>query len=301
MTTKTVLALGEILWDILPAERLLGGAPANFCHRLRQLGVNARMVSRVGEDQLGHDLLAGLEALDFDLSLVQRDPLHPTGTVDVTLSSDGEPTYVINTRVAYDYLEPTPDLLKAAASTNLICFGTLVQRSEKARSTVCAILDAAPQATKFLDINLRKNCYSADTVRRSLERADILKLNTIEVGVIADLLNISAQTPHEFAAHIIEQFKVDTVLVTLGANGVYAASSHGESCTVPGVSISVVDTIGSGDSFAAGFVYKRLLSAPLEECCYFGNLVGALNATKKGGMPDISPAEVSAFVAQHSA
>jgi fructokinase len=261
-------------------------------------GIRVPFATQQGE---GGDRLASLEALDFDLSLVQRDPLRPTGTVDVTLSRDGEPTYVINTGVAYDHLEPTPELLEAAASADLICFGTLIQRSERARSTLYALLDAAPQATKFLDINLRKNCYSAETVRRSLQRTDILKLNTGEVGVIADLLNIPAHTPHEFATHIIDQFQVDTVLVTLGANGVYAATSHGESCTVPGVSISVVDTIGSGDSFAAGFVCKRLLSAPLEECCYFGNLVGALNATKKGGMPNISPAEVSAFVAQHSA
>lgn len=300
-TPKTVLAIGEILWDVLPTEKLLGGAPANFCHRLRQLGVNARMVSRAGDDQLGRELIAGLKALTFDLTLVQQDPLHPTGTVDVTLSSDGDPTFVINTVVAYDYLEPTLQLLNAASTADLICFGTLVQRSEVTRSTIYAVLDAAPHATKFLDINLRKDCYSPDTVRGSLRRADILKLNTGEVHVIADLLNIPTRSLHEFATHVSEQFEIDTVLVTLGAQGVYARRSNGESCTVPGVSISVVDTIGSGDSFAAGFVSKRLLSAPLEECCHFGNLIGALNATKKGGMPDISPAEVSAFVAQHSA
>jgi fructokinase len=299
-TAKTALALGEILWDILPTEKLLGGAPANFCHRLRQLGVNARMVSRVGVDQLGDELLAGLDALTFDLSLVQRDPSHPTGTVDVTLSSDGDPTFVIKTEVAYDYLEPTPELLAAASSADLICFGTLVQRSERTRATLSTVLDAAKDALKFLDINLRKNCYSSDTVTDSLRRADILKLNTAEVTILSELLNLNARTPEEFAAEVIERFGIETVLVTLGAKGVYARGQNGEWCTVPGVSISVVDTIGSGDSFAAGFVSKRLLSAPLEECCHFGNLIGALNATKKGGMPDISPAEVDAFIATHS-
>jgi fructokinase len=134
-----------------------------------------------------------------------------------------------------------------------------------------------------------------------LRRADILKLNTGETREIADLLNIPTGTPEEFATYVIERFNIETVLVTLGAAGVYARSAKGESCTVPGVSISVVDTIGSGDSFAAGFVSKQLFSAPLEECCHFGNLIGALNATKKGGMPDISLSDVSAFVAQHSA
>lgn len=299
-TTKTALALGEILWDVLPTEKLLGGAPANFCHRLRQLGVNARMVSRVGVDQLGDELLAGLEALNFDLSLVQRDASHPTGTVDVTLSSDGDPTFVIKTEVAYDYLEPTPELLAAAATADLICFGTLVQRSARTRETLSRVLDAASRALKFLDINLRKDCYSFDTVTESLRRADILKLNTAEVTILNELLNLTAGTPEEFADEVIERFGIETVLVTLGPKGVYARAQSGARCTVPGVSISVVDTIGSGDSFAAGFVYKRLLSAPLEECCHFGNLIGALNATKKGGMPDISPAEVNAFVATHS-
>jgi fructokinase len=300
-STKTVIALGEILWDILPSEKLLGGAPANFCHRLRQLGIDARMVSRVGTDLLGDELLAGLATLDFDLSLVQRDPAHPTGTVNVTLSSDGDPTFTINNGVAYDYLEPTRDLMSAAASASLICFGTLVQRSEQTRTTLYAILDAAQQAIKLLDINLRRNCYSSDTVRESLKRADILKLNIAEVGILSEMLGIPERTPEGFSARIIEHFQIDTVLVTLGARGVYARRVNGESCTVPGVAITVVDTIGSGDSFTAGFVCKRLLSAPLEECCHFGNLIGALNATKKGGMPDISPAEVTEFVAHHSA
>lgn len=299
-TAKTVLALGEILWDVLPTEKLLGGAPANFCHRLRQLGVNARMVSRVGDDPLGHELLTRLEALDFDLSLVQRDSAHPTGTVDVELSNDGDPTFVINTDVAYDYLEPTQSLLEAASIVDLICFGTLVQRGARTRSTLHSVLDAAPQATTILDINLRKNCYSPGTVRDSLQRADILKLNTGEVQVVSELLKLNAITPQEFAARVSDTFEIETVLVTLGAKGVYAYNSRGESATVPGVSISVVDTIGSGDAFTAGFVSRYLLSAPLEECCYFGNLMGALNATKKGGMPNISSDERNAFIAKHS-
>ena len=299
-TPKSVLALGEILWDVLSTEKLLGGAPANLCHRLQQLGVNARMVSRVGNDPLGEELLAGLSALNFDLSLVQRDTVHPTGTVDVTLSSDGSPTFVINPDVAYDYLEPTRELLEAAEKATVICFGTLVQRSERTRSTIYAVLEAASHATTFLDINLRKNCYSPDTIRESLKRADILKLNETEIILVSELLDMNEPTPPEFASCVIEHFGIQTVLVTLGAKGVYARSASGETCEVPGVAISVVDTIGSGDSFAAGFVYKLIQSAPLEECCHFGNLIGALNATKKGGMPDVSPAELNSFFAEHS-
>lgn len=296
---STVLALGEILWDVLPTEKLLGGAPANFCHRLRQLGVNARMVSRVGTDELGGELLAGLKTLNFDLSLIQVDSQHPTGTVDVTLSADGNPTFIINQNVAYDYLDATPTLLEAASQTSLICFGTLVQRSAKTRNSVYQILEAAPQATKLLDINLRKNCFTAETVAESLRRADILKLNTSEVSTISELLDLEAPTPTELARIVINQFGLNTVLITLGERGVLAVNALGKECLIPGIPIQVVDTIGSGDCFAAGFVYSYLQGAPLEECCHFGNLIGALNATKKGGMPNISQAEVQAFLGTH--
>jgi fructokinase len=257
------------------------------------------MVSRVGRDTLGEDLLSGLRDLDFDLALVQEDAVQPTGTVGVTLSGDGNPSFIINTGVAYDYLEATPALLTAARDASLISLGTLVQRSEKARNTVYAVLEAATQATKFLDINLRKNCYTAETVSESLRRADILKLNTSEVTVVSELLQLSVTTPKEVAQTVMHTYGIKTVIITLGAEGVYAIDAQGGECTVPGVSINVVDTIGSGDSFAAGFVFTYLQGRPLDECCHFGNLIGALNATKKGGMPNISPDELATFLAQH--
>jgi fructokinase len=297
--SPSVIALGEVLWDVLPTEKLLGGAPANFCHRLRQLGVNARMVSRIGKDALGEELARGLTALNFDQSLIQLDDQHPTGTVDVSLATDGNPTFTINTDVAYDYMEATPELLHAAEAASLICFGTLVQRSSRSRDTIYRVLEAAPNATKFLDINLRKNCYSAETVSESLRRADIVKLNTSEVTTISELLSLGVNTPRELALKLMQDFGVNTVLVTLGEKGVYALDALGRECTVPGISIQVVDTIGSGDSFAAGFVSTYLAGAPLEECCHFGNLTGALNATKKGGMPEISPSELQLFLGKH--
>lgn len=297
--SKSVLALGEVLWDVLPSERLLGGAPANFCHRLRQLGVNAFMVSRVGDDLLGRELLSDLRQLNFDLSLVQVDSIHPTGTVDVSLSSDGNPSFIINPDVAYDRLEAVAELIAAAQSASLICFGTLVQRSEQTRQTIYRVLEAAPEAIAFLDINLRKDCFSSETVAESLRRADILKLNTGEAKVVSELLQLPASNYQETAREIMRSYGVRTVLVTLGEEGVYAIDASGTECTVPGISITVTDTIGSGDSFAAGFVFKYLEGAPLEECCHFGNLIGALTATKKGGMSDISPAELTSFLGQH--
>ena len=119
-SNSSVLALGELLWDVLPSERLLGGAPANFCYRLRQLGVPALIVSRVGQDALGDELLAGLSEKNFDLSLVQRDPSFATGTVDVILTAEGNPSFTINKTVAYDFMEATPELLSAASGSALM-------------------------------------------------------------------------------------------------------------------------------------------------------------------------------------
>jgi fructokinase len=295
---KQVLALGELLWDVLPNEKLLGGAPANFCYRLRQLGVPARLVSRVGADALGDELLSELNDRSFDLSLVQTDPGIPTGTVDVVLTADGNPSFTINTGVAYDYLEATPELLDAAANSRLICFGTLVQRSPKTRETIYKVLEAGAAATKFLDINLRRDCFSAETVNESLKRTDILKLNQSEVKVVGELLGLSANTPSEMAKIVMDKFSIRTVLVTLGEQGVQAFDQTGAEYKVPGMSVQVVDTIGSGDSFSAGFVYKYLQGASLAECCKFGNQMGAMNATRKGGMPNISMSEVEQFVMQ---
>jgi fructokinase len=258
------------------------------------------MVSKVGDDALGKELLAGLKDLNFDLSLIQIDSSNRTGTVDVVLTPDGNPSFTINPNVAYDYLELTSELLAAAQKCSFVCFGTLVQRSEQTRKTMYAVLDAAQKATKFLDINLRRNCYSAETVTESLRRTDILKLNQSEVRIISDLLELPATTSKDMAQAVMERFDVGTVLVTLGEDGVYAIDSSGRECQVRGVSITVADTIGSGDSFSAGFTFKHLQGASLEECCLFGNLMGALNATKKGGMPDISLSEVQQFVQQHS-
>ena len=297
---RSVLALGEVLWDVLPTEKLLGGAPANFCHRLRQLGVPARIVSRIGKDPLGAELSTGLKGIGFDLSLLQVDSNHPTGTVDVVLTADGNPSFTINTDVAYDYLEATPELLDAARAADFICFGTLVQRSAQTRETIYAVLKAATKATKFLDINLRRNCYSAETVAESLRLTDILKLNQSEVKIVAELLGLPSSTPKEMAQEVMKRYGVKTVLITLGEEGVYAIDASGKESTVRGISITVADTIGSGDSFSAGFAFKYLQNASLEECCLFGNLMGALNATRKGGMPDVSPAELESFLKQHA-
>ena len=293
-----VLALGELLWDMLPNGKMLGGAPANYCFRLRQLGIPALLVSRIGKDLLGQELINELSALNFDLALLQHDPEKPTGTVDVELTSDGNPSFTIIPNVAYDNLEWNAALEVAARNASFVCFGTLAQRSVQSRTIIHKTLTTATQATKFLDINLRRNCYDKDTIRESLELANILKLNQTEVDMVADLLEIGSSHPSTFSETVMNRFNVTTMLITLGENGVLAIDRSAGSITVPGIPVSVVDTIGSGDSFSAGFTYKFLSDASLEECCQFGNIIGAMHATYAGGMPIISSNAVDKFIMQ---
>jgi fructokinase len=297
-STGEVLAIGELLWDVLSNGKLLGGAPANYCYRLRQLGVPARMVSRVGSDALGDELIAALNQKDFDLSLVQRDSSLPTGTVDVTLTEDGNPHFVINKNVAYDQIEVTDDLMRAAKTARFICFGTLTQRSAKTRETLYKLLSESSNATKFLDINLRKDCYSEDTVNSSIKNCDILKLNSSEVVVVSDLLGLATKNIDNLVSVVMKDFGVSVVLVTLGDKGVVAADKSGEHISVPGIAVKVADTIGAGDAFSAGFTFRYLQGASLKECCKLGNMIGAMSAARSGGMPNIDAKEIQEFLAE---
>jgi fructokinase len=293
---KEVLAVGELLWDVLPNEKLLGGAPANFCHRLSSLGTSARIVSRIGCDPLGDQLLAELESRKLDLSLVQRDPSKNTGTVEVTLNQEGNPHFTIVEDVAFDYIEFSSELIEASKSAYLIYFGTLAQRCSKTRNTLYSVLQQAKQAIKFLDINLRKDCYDKDIVQSSLESADILKLNSSEVTLVSSMFGWPKYSAQEFVKAVISKFDISTVLVSLGELGVYGASKDGQEISLNGLKIKVFDTIGAGDSFSAGFVHKLVQGASLKDACTFGNQMGALAATKKGGMAVFSSSEIASFV-----
>ncbi len=292
---KNVLAYGEILWDLLPSGKVLGGAPANFAFRLSSFGVNVSMLSRVGDDALGREVIAELQKRGVSTDTIQIDPKNPTGTVEVTLSAKGAPSYVINKGVAYDFIEFTPELRTLAAEASVICYGTLVQREKQSRETLYKLLEAAPEATKLLDINLRKDCFSPETVSRSLEYADILKLNDEEVRPVAELLGIVVTGPEDFSKKIIQKFNISICLITKGERGVYARDSRGSQINIPGIAVSVVDTIGSGDAFTAGFLYCYLDGAPIERCCSFGNSVGAAVATTKGGMTALTLEEIRNF------
>ena len=251
MSSPEFIGLGELLWDCFPDRRLPGGAPANVAFHSQQLGLSAATVTRVGCDPLGDEICEFLQSQGLGIDLVQRDPLHGTGTVTVEPTPSGT-TYTFLPDSAWDFLAPQPDLIAAMQSARAICFGTLAQRNVTSRETIHACLAAAsPDCVIVYDVNLRPPFYEREWIERSLRRARLVKLNDDEVRVLSKMFVTGTDNDLDFARYLLhEQPQVELVCVTRGANGCLAIS-RAEVIDVPGIVVQVVDTVGAGDSFTA--------------------------------------------------
>ncbi len=308
-----VVSFGELLWDLLPGGAELGGAPSNFAYRMHHLGRKAVIVSRVGNDELGQRALATLREKGLNTEFIQIDSNSPTGTVNVTVSATGEPDFEIVPQVAYDFIQFTPKLQQLAAQAECVCFGTLIQRSEQSRTTLYQFLDAARSAKKVLDLNLRKNCYTVETIRESLLRADILKLNETELVNLSSLLRLEepeleknetrADALRYLAIELGRIFELELCIVTRGPEGSLAVKfehiceqtgvTHtAQAIEHPSFEVSVQDTCGSGDAFTAAFIHQYLEGEPIHQCSGWGNALGALVAARRGGMALVPTSEI---------
>jgi len=186
--------------------------------------------------------------------------------------------------------------LAAAADADCICYGTLSQRAESSRQSLVRVLDAAPVGLKLLDINLRKDCYTAETVTGSLERADILRLNDGEVRTLSGLLGVMHSAPPGFADEVMHRYALSHCIVTLGERGAFMASADGERVYVPGYRVDVADPCGSGDAFTAGCMCRLLRGRSLAECLELGNALGAMVATQQGATVPIAKRDLQQFM-----
>jgi fructokinase len=296
---KTIVAFGELLWDILPSCTVLGGAPFNFAYRVNSLGDTGLMVSRLGRDELGRKAFEQVVQLGLDTTCIQWDDHLPTGTVQVSFGEDNKPDYVIVPQVAYDQIELTNTLVDAVSTADCLCFGTLSQRSEKSRKTIEQLLERAGQSLKLLDINLRKDCYSLETIGFSLQKANVLKLNEDEAYQLGRMLEFSNRNIPEFCEEVLTKWSIEHCVVTLGEKGAFAMSGGGERVYVPGYKVKLADSIGSGDAFSAGFVNKLLRGMSISEAARFGNVLGALVATKEGATCPVTLDEINEFNLQN--
>jgi fructokinase len=291
-----IVAYGETLWDLFPSGAELGGAPTNFAYRCHTLGHRTRLVSRLGRDELGEKAIRRIRSLGLDTSLLQLDTKHPTGTVLITFDAKKNPDYVIVPNVAYDYMEPNDTLLAEAKNAHCLCFGVLAQRGERSQLTLSTLLDIAENTKKFLDINIRKNCYSRDTILSSLQQADIVKLNQEELLFLKGYLDLKGYSIPELSEEIIQQWNLEHCVVTLGEKGAFAETATGNRIYIPGYLINLVNPCGSGDAFSAGYLDGILTGKPLSEAIQIGNAMGAIVATHTGAAEPLSSDEVTFFM-----
>jgi fructokinase len=282
-----VVGLGEILWDLLPSGRQLGGAPANFAYCSHLLGNRAVVASRIGNDQLGTDICDRLFQTGIARDFLQTDNEHPTGTVKVTLDSSGQPSYDIVEDVAWDFMECSPEWQSLAQSAQAVCFGTLAQRSSKSQETIHQFLKSTREETlRIFDLNLRQEFYSEQMITESLRLSDIVKLNREESTVLGKLLGLSNRAPDDlsFCRELMQKFELRSVCVTYGSEGSLLCDELHEH-RHSGFKVAIKDTVGSGDAFTAGLAHGMLNGRSLAEINDLANRMGAWVATSSGGMP----------------
>jgi len=283
--TYTLVGLGEILWDLLPEGKQLGGAPANFAYHAQALGGKGVVVSCIGDDELGREITGILTNLGLEQRYIAFDKDHPTGTVTVELDDKGVPNFTIHTNVAWDFIPSSPDLLELASRADAVCFGSLCQRNEVSRKTVREFLQAtAPDCLRVFDINIRQHYYSKDIVQSMLEISNILKLNDDELPIVAKLLGMEGSET-DILSKLVEQYDLKLVVLTKGDKGSRLYSRDGDS-EHPGITPErIADTVGAGDAFTAAVAFGVLLGKELDEINEHANKVASFVCSQSGATP----------------
>jgi len=281
-----LLSFGEILWDIIEEKEYIGGAPFNLAVHAAKMGMESYLISSVGKDERGAKALEIAGNFGLNLSFITQHDKKPTGTVDVVLKK-GQPDYIINTEVAWDEIILKDSQIRMISSLQWdgFCFGTLAQRTEHNRALLNKLFPEVNAKQILYDINLRQNYYDIAWIRNSLEYCTIVKLNDEEAAVISELLYHQLLGIEELSKKMSADFNLDIVCITQGEKGAYLYA-EGELKEIPGVKVDVVNTVGSGDSFSAGFLYVYLLTGKPFEAGEFACQLGAYTATFTGAIPE---------------
>jgi len=283
---KTIIGIGEILWDVFPERKILGGAPANFAYHASQFGHEGYAISAIGKDELGKEILDTL-AEKKGLSYLIESVDYPTGTVQVTLDSEGVPQYEICENVAWDNIPFVRQSEELARNCSAVCFGSLAQRSNVSRTSIHRFLDLVPSdAYKIFDINLRQHFYSKEIIHESLLRCNVLKINDDEVLEVARLFNCQNLSEQEVCAFLLKEYNLDIVVETKGAVGSYVLTAT-ESSYIDTPKVNVADTVGAGDSFTGAFVAALLDGKSIKDAHQLAVEVSAYVCTQHGAMPEL--------------
>lgn len=278
-----IVGIGEILWDMFPNGKVLGGAPANFAYHVSQFGFDGYAVSAIGDDELGNEIVGCLSNKKLKC-LIEKTP-YTTGTVQVTLSGNGIPQYEICENVAWDNIPFTEEMEALARKTKTVCFGSLAQRNSVSRATINRFLDCLPETTlKIFDINLRQHFYTLELIEHSLDRCNVLKINDDEISIIGQLFGWQSKSELEICNQLLHSSNLEIVVLTKGAEGSYVVTKN-ETSFKPTPLVEVVDTVGAGDSFTAAFVSSLLGGQSISNAHQIAVDVSAFVCTRHGAMP----------------
>lgn len=295
MENNLIVGMGEALWDMLPEGKKIGGAPANFAYHISQFGLNSSVVSAIGDDKLGNEILENFN--DKQLSYnIQKVP-YPTGTVIVELDSNGIPKYTIKEGVAWDNIPFTNELEEMAKRTKAVCFGSLAQRSAVSRETINRFIDSMPtgdDVLKIFDVNLRQDFYTKEILCNSLSKCNILKINDEELVTVSRMFGYPGIDLQDKCWILLAKYNLKMLILTCGVNGSYVFRP-GEISFVETPVIDVIDTVGAGDSFTATFVAAIIKGHSIREAHKLAVEVSAYVCTQNGAMP-VLPEELKSRV-----
>lgn len=281
MKKSVMVGIGELLWDILPSGKRAGGAPANFAYHATQNGAEGVLISAVGKDENGKELLSLLEKNHISHLVSQNE--RPTGTVEVELEN-GIPTYRIVENVAWDFIENSTEAQALVKKADAVCFGTLALRAPQSRESILSLIDAASQnAFKVFDINLRENFYSLDLIETLLQKCNILKINDIEMAMISQLFNFKGNE-YQICEYLLQKYNLQYLILTVGEKYSTVFSPH-DCSLINTPNVEVADTIAAGDSFTATFIQGILEGKTQLQAHKNAVATAAFVCTKSGAWP----------------
>ena len=284
-----VVGMGEALWDVLPEGKKIGGAPANFAYHVSQFGLPSQVVSAVGNDPLGREIVENFTSKGLN-HLIEEVP-YPTGTVQVEIDPAGVPQYDIKENVAWDNIPYTARLEALAGQTRAVCFGSLAQRNVVSRDTINRFLDAMPQTADNLvvfDVNLRQGFYTKDILCNSMKRCNILKINDEELVTVSRMFGYPGIDLQDKCWILLGKYNLRMLILTCGINGSYVFTP-GNVSFQPTPKVEVADTVGAGDSFTAAFIASLLKGMSVAEAHALAVRTSAFVCTRKGAMPELPP------------
>lgn len=290
---EIVVGMGEALWDVLPEGKKIGGAPANFAYHVSQFGLPSCVVSAIGDDALGKEIIENFTSKGLD-QLIEEVP-YPTGTVQVEIDQTGIPLYDIKENVAWDNIPYTEHLDALAKRTKAVCFGSLAQRNVVSRETINHFLDTMPKDDDSLivfDVNLRQGFYNKEILCKSMQNCNILKINDEELITVSRMFGYPGIDLQDKCWILLGKYNLKMLILTCGINGSYVFTP-GNVSFQPTPKVEVADTVGAGDSFTAAFIASILKGKSVTEAHTIAVKTSAYVCTQKGAMP-ILPTEYTA-------